>query len=64
MEFYRNVKVDRDTTLDQQREEAPPVMDSLSDILSGVDVPPMARVAAAADGDAEEAEAAAPGDEE
>ena len=66
MEFYRNVKVDRDTTLDQQREEAPPVMDSLSDILAGVEAPPMARVAAAADGDAntDEADDTDAGDDE
>ncbi|HWS52599.1 MAG TPA: hypothetical protein VN228_00620, partial [Pyrinomonadaceae bacterium] len=62
MEFYRNVRVERDTTLEQPREE--PVMESLSDILSGVEPAPMARVAAAADGDAEEADAPEAGDDE
>ncbi len=61
MEFYRNVKVERDPSLDREREEAP--VESLSDILGGEGVPtlpaPRERVAATAagDGDAEEPEA-------
>jgi DNA-directed RNA polymerase subunit beta' len=56
MEFYRNVRVERDSSAEREREE--PVMESLSDILGGVETPtippPRERVAvAAADGDAE-----------
>jgi DNA-directed RNA polymerase subunit beta' len=58
MEYYRNVKVERDPSLDQQREE--PVMESLSDLLGGVEptLPaPRTPVAATGDGDAEPAAA-------
>lgn len=55
MEFYRNVRVERDTSAEREREE--PVMESLSDILGGVETPtippPRERVAAVGDGDAE-----------
>src|SRR5207237_6682622 len=37
MEFYRNVRVERDTSAEREREE--PVMESLSDILGGVETP-------------------------
>ncbi|HST50663.1 MAG TPA: DNA-directed RNA polymerase subunit beta', partial [Pyrinomonadaceae bacterium] len=53
MEFYRNVKVERDTTAEREREE--PVMESLSDLLGGTEppavVPAREKVLAAADGD-------------
>src|SRR5207248_844806 len=68
MEFYRNVKVERDASAEQAREE--PVIESLSDILSGVETPtippPRERVAvAAADGDGDaEVEEEDEGDEE
>ncbi|PYS78840.1 MAG: DNA-directed RNA polymerase subunit beta', partial [Acidobacteria bacterium] len=67
MEFYRNVKVERDTSAEREREE--PVMESLSDILGGVETPtippPRERVAVAAHGDAETEEAEVDeGDEE
>ena len=56
MEFYRNVKIDRDTTAEREREE--PVMESLSDLLLGTEPPAVvpARekvVVAAVDGDAD-----------
>src|SRR5213593_710517 len=56
MEFYRNVRVERDTTAEREREEQ--VIESLSDLLGGVEPPAVvpARekvVAAASDGDAE-----------
>jgi DNA-directed RNA polymerase subunit beta' len=55
MEFYRNVKIDRDTTAEREREE--PAMESLSDLLLGTEppavVPAREKVAVAAvDGDA------------
>jgi DNA-directed RNA polymerase subunit beta' len=37
MEYYRNVKVERDTTAEHQREE--PGIESLSDILGGLETP-------------------------
>src|SRR5207248_1750461 len=56
MEFYRNVRVERDTTAEREREEQ--AIESLSDLLGGVEPPAVvpARekvVAAAGDGDAE-----------
>jgi DNA-directed RNA polymerase subunit beta' len=55
MEFYRNVKVERDTTAEREREE--PVMESLSDLLGGTEppavVPAREKVVAAVVGDAE-----------
>ncbi len=56
MEFYRNVKIDRDTTAEREREE--PAMESLSDLLLGTEppavVPAREKVAvAASDGDAD-----------
>jgi DNA-directed RNA polymerase subunit beta' len=56
MEFYRNVKIDRDTTAEREREE--PVMESLSDLLGGTEPPAVvpARtpvVVATVDGDAD-----------
>jgi len=67
MEFYRNVKIDRDTTAEREREE--PVMESLSDLLGGTEppavVPAREKVLAAADGDGDaEVEDADEGDEE
>ncbi|HVF54699.1 MAG TPA: hypothetical protein VM934_01035, partial [Pyrinomonadaceae bacterium] len=67
MEFYRNVKIDRDQTVDQAREQQ--AMESLSDILGGEELPtiPPPRVApvpVAADGDADEAEDVTVDDEE
>ncbi len=69
MEFYRNVKIDRDTTAEREREE--PVMESLSDLRGGTEppaiVPAREKVVAAvaSDGDAAEAEDDADeGDEE
>jgi DNA-directed RNA polymerase subunit beta' len=68
MEFYRNVKVERDTTAEREREE--PVMESLSDLLGGTEppaiVPSREKVLAAADGDgdAEVEDADEVGDEE
>ncbi len=62
MEFYRNVKIDRDPTIEQAREEA--AIESLSDLLGGEEptLPaPRERVVAAvvadSDGDAEVADA-------
>lgn len=60
MDFYRNVKVERDTTAEREREEQ---QESLSDLLLGVEPPAVvpARekvVVAAADGDGDVAEAA------
>ncbi|MFL6281672.1 MAG: DNA-directed RNA polymerase subunit beta' [Pyrinomonadaceae bacterium] len=53
MEYYRNVKVERDTTAEREREE--PVMESLSDLLGGTEppavVPAREKVAAAVVGD-------------
>jgi DNA-directed RNA polymerase subunit beta' len=63
MDFYRNVKVERDTTAEAAREEER--MESLSDLLGGVEPPAVvpARekvvVAAEGDGDAEPADDAA-----
>src|SRR5579885_1835879 len=67
MEFYRNVKVERDTTAEREREE--PVMESLSDLLGGTEppavVPSREKVLAAAEGDGDaEVEDADEGDEE
>lgn len=59
MEFYRNVRVERDTTVDQAREEQP--AESLSDIIGG-DIPAAitvqrpAPVVAEGDGEAEAAD--------
>jgi DNA-directed RNA polymerase subunit beta' len=59
MEFYRNVRVDRDTTAEREREE--PVMESLSDMLLGTEppavVPARTPVVATGDGDADADEA-------
>jgi DNA-directed RNA polymerase subunit beta' len=56
MEFYRNVKVDRDETIDQDRRERD--MEEFPEIVGGVDVPApastRAAVAAIGDGEAEE----------
>ncbi|MBV9929128.1 MAG: DNA-directed RNA polymerase subunit beta' [Acidobacteria bacterium] len=64
MDFYRNVKVERDTTAEREREEQH--MESLSDLLGGVEppavVPAREKVTVAADGDAE-ADTAADADE-
>jgi DNA-directed RNA polymerase subunit beta' len=53
MEYYRNVKVERDTTAEREREE--PVMESLSDLLGGTEppaiVPAREKVVAAVVGD-------------
>jgi DNA-directed RNA polymerase subunit beta' len=56
MEFYRNVKIDRDTTAEREREE--PVMESLSDLLGGTEPPAVvpAREKVVAVGDADEAD--------
>jgi hypothetical protein len=67
MEFYRNVKVERDTTAEREREE--PVMESLSDLLGGTEppavVPSREKVLAAAEGDGDaEVEDVDEGDEE
>jgi DNA-directed RNA polymerase subunit beta' len=56
MEYYRNVRVERDTTAEREREEQ--AIESLSDLLGGTEPPAVvpARekvVAATADGDAE-----------
>ncbi len=57
MDFYRNVKVERDTTAEREREEQQ--MESLSDLLGGVEppavVPARERVPVAADGDGDAA---------
>jgi DNA-directed RNA polymerase subunit beta' len=69
MEFYRNVKIDRDTTAEREREE--PVMESLSDLLGGTEPPAVvparekvAVVTADADADADTEEGADEGDDE
>ena len=68
MDFYRNVKVERDTTAEREREEQQ--MESLSDLLGGTEPPAVvpAReklVPAAADGDGDDAaDAADEGDDE
>jgi DNA-directed RNA polymerase subunit beta' len=70
MEFYRNVKIDRDTTAEREREE--PVMESLSDLLGGTEPPAVVpareklvpAVADDDDADADVADAADEGDEE
>jgi hypothetical protein len=67
MEFYRNVKVERDATADQPRE--PQGIESLSDILGGTEPPlvPAPRPVVVATGDddePEEAEAADDTDDE
>lgn len=68
MDFYRNVKVERDTTAEAAREEQQ--MESLSDLLGGTEPPAVvpARekvvVAADADADADTADAAEAGDDE
>ncbi|HEX8338150.1 MAG TPA: hypothetical protein VF621_15640, partial [Pyrinomonadaceae bacterium] len=66
MDFYRNVKVERDTTAEAAREEQH--MESLSDLLGGVEPPAVvpAReklVPAAVDGEGDAAEAADAADE-
>lgn len=66
MDFYRNVKIERDTTAEAAREEQQ--QESLSDLLLGVEPPAVvpARekvVVAAADGDGEPADAADVADE-
>src|SRR5256714_1051430 len=65
MEFYRNVRVERDTTAEREREEQ--AIESLSDLLGGVEppavVPAREKVVAAGDGDAE-VEEEEEGDEE
>lgn len=66
MEFYRNVKVDRDPTIDQTREEQ--AVESLSEILGGDDltptIPAPRPTPVAADGDGAADEEADEGDEE
>ena len=68
MDFYRNVKVERDTTAEREREE--PQMDNLSDLLAGVEPPAVVparekvTVAADGDGDADAADEADEGDDE
>jgi DNA-directed RNA polymerase subunit beta' len=70
MEYYRNVKVERDTTAEREREE--PVMESLSDLLGGTEppavVPAREKVVVATidadDADTDEADAADEGDDE
>jgi DNA-directed RNA polymerase subunit beta' len=68
MEFYRNVKVERDTTAEREREE--PVMDNLSDLLAGTEPPAivparekLVPAVAEDEADADEAEVADEGDE-
>jgi DNA-directed RNA polymerase subunit beta' len=51
MEFYRNVNVDRDETIEQGRRERD--IDEFPEIVGGVDVPTATRAAVAAIGDAE-----------
>jgi hypothetical protein len=50
MEYYRNVEVERDETIDQARERE---LDEFPDIVGGHDIalPPRAAVAAGSDGD-------------
>ncbi|MCA1634897.1 MAG: DNA-directed RNA polymerase subunit beta' [Acidobacteria bacterium] len=65
MEFYRNVKVERDATVDQARETQ--AIESLSDILGGTEpplVPAPRPVVATGDDEAEEADEAVAGGEE
>ncbi|MFL6336510.1 MAG: DNA-directed RNA polymerase subunit beta', partial [Pyrinomonadaceae bacterium] len=69
MDFYRNVKVERDTTAEREREEQQ--LESLSDLLGGVEppaiVPAREKVAVATadgDADAEVPDAADEGDDE
>jgi DNA-directed RNA polymerase subunit beta' len=69
MEFYRNVKIDRDTTAEREREE--PAMDNLSDLLAGTEPPAivparekLVPAVADDDADADEADDAVEGDEE
>ena len=55
MEYYRNVDIDRDETIDQARERE---LDEFPDIVGGHDIPVPAReplVAAGGDGATEEA---------
>jgi DNA-directed RNA polymerase subunit beta' len=54
MEFYRNVKVDRDETIDQASRERD--MEDFPEIVGGEDVPTTPRAAVAATGDGEAAE--------
>jgi DNA-directed RNA polymerase subunit beta' len=56
MEYYRNVKLERDETAGEERERA---MDEFPEIVGGVDIPTAPRtpvVAAGGDGDAEDVE--------
>ncbi|MBA3805450.1 MAG: DNA-directed RNA polymerase subunit beta', partial [Acidobacteria bacterium] len=65
MEFYRNVKIERDTTAEQAREEQ--AIESLSDILGGEATavpPPREKVVVAVEDDEPEEVAADAGDEE
>ena len=68
MDFYRNVKVERDTTAETAREEQQ--LESLSDLLGGVEPPAVVparekvTVAADGDGDADAADDADAGDDE
>lgn len=69
MDFYRNVKVERDTTAEAAREEER--MESLSDLLGGVEppavVPAREKLVPVADGDGDaepDAVAADEGDDE
>jgi DNA-directed RNA polymerase subunit beta' len=65
MEFYRNVKIERDTTAEQAREEQ--AIESLSDILGGEATavpPPREKVVVPADDEEPEEVAADAGDEE
>lgn len=70
MEFYRNVKVERDASAEREREE--PVMESLSDLLGGTEPPAVVpareklvpAVADDDDSDADGAETADEGDDE
>jgi DNA-directed RNA polymerase subunit beta' len=69
MDFYRNVKVERDTTAEREREEQQ--MESLSELLSGVEPPAivparekLVPAAADGDGDVETTDDANAGDDE
>lgn len=58
MEFYRNVKVERDETIDQASRDRD--LEDFPEIVGGVDVPetaPRAAVAAGGDGEAVDEEA-------
>lgn len=60
MEFYRNVSVDRDETVDESRRERD--MDDFPEITGGLDMPVTTRAAVATGGDGEAEDAS--GEEE